>query len=410
MFAPISFLTLTAVWVNLNVMEPAPRFNFRDVLAAPARALSAKQILVMTLSLLGAFGVYNIFVYLAFAAQGQELGPVWDIYGLFPFARIGFSTLIAKGLFALGIGASVFTVMLGFFAVSAINIEAVRGNRFMSPKKAIKFAFNRFGQLFLSEASIAVFVAFIILLFVLLGLVTRIPYIGEWLYIILFAIPNFIIALFSVFIIFVFTLTILLLPAVAAAERHGETFTAILETFSTVILQPFRWAGYTAYSIVAAKVCSFVFAYFTYRAVQFMTWSASLGGGDKIKRLVKSGLANLPLNNDVTESVFSLWPNIGFGVDLSQWAGFPSRSIAAHAMAVMLFIVFASILGYFFAIIAAAQARGYVALRYIKDNYNIANEKPLFFKDEPVNDEVDESFDDALNSAAGTTPPEPDVE
>lgn len=390
-------------------MEPTPRFNFRDVLNAPAKALSAKQILVMTCFLLGAFVVYNLLVYLAFFVQGDDLGAIFDVYGFFPFSQIGFSNLISKALFALAIGASVFTMMLGFFAVSAINIEAVRGNRFMSPKQAIRFAFNRFGQLFLSELSIAVFVAFIVLLFVLLGLVSRIPFIGEWLYIVLFALPNFIIALMSVFIIFVFTLTILLLPAVAAAERHGETFTAILETFSTIILQPFRWAGYTAYSLVAAKVCTFMFAYFAFRAVQFMTWSASIGGGDKINRLVRAGLANLPLRNDVVDGIFQLWPGIGFGVDLSQWAGFPSRAVAAHAMAVMLFIVFASILGYFFAIIAAAQARGYVVLRYLKDSYSIAKEKPLFFKDEPVNDPVDEVLgNSARTEVPGEKPPSED--
>ena len=83
--------------VNLKPMEPAPRFNFRDVLSAPARALSAKQILVMTLFLLAAFCVYNLFVYLAYAIQGDSLKSVWDVYGCFPFARIGFNTPAAKG-------------------------------------------------------------------------------------------------------------------------------------------------------------------------------------------------------------------------------------------------------------------------------------------------------------------------
>ncbi|MBW1678298.1 MAG: hypothetical protein JRJ79_17315, partial [Deltaproteobacteria bacterium] len=40
------------------------------------------------------------------------------------------------------------------------------------------------------------------------------------------------------------------------------------------------------------------------------------------------------------------------------------------------------------AIVAAGQARGYVALRYIKDGYSIAAEDSLFFKDEPVNEPV----------------------
>ena len=71
----------------------------------------------------------------------------------------------------------------------------------------------------------------------------------------------------------------------SAADRAGETFTAILETFSTVIRQPVRWLSYTAYALVAGKVASFVYAYFCFRAVQFIGWSAGLGGGDRAEQL-----------------------------------------------------------------------------------------------------------------------------
>jgi hypothetical protein len=370
-------------------MEPSPQYNFRDVLWAPARALSAKQILVMTASLVGALAVYDLFTYLAWAVEGENVGRVFAIYGFFPFRLFTFAGVFPKLVFGAGIALAVFGLMLGFLAVAAINVEAVRGNRFFSARQAIRFALSRFKQLFLAEVSIVLFVLLIILLFVLLGLVTRLPVIGEWIYVLLFAIPNFVIALLSVFIVFVFTLTVLLLPAVAAAERKGETFTAILETFSTMILQPFRWAGYTVYSFVMAKVCGFIFAYFAYRAVQFLIWSASLGGGDRINQLAESGLAHLPSRATLVRETFNVFPGVHFGVDVSMLAGYPSREAVVYAMSVMLFLVFASILGYMLAIVAAAQARGYVALRFIKDGYSIAAEEPLFFTDEPVNDEVD---------------------
>ena len=50
-----------------------------------------------------------------------------------------------------------------------------------------------------------------------------------------------------------------------------------------------------------------------------------------------------------------------------------------------LFIVFVSIIGYMLAVVATAQARGYVAIRYMKDSYKIPDESPLFFQEEPVN-------------------------
>jgi len=343
----------------------------------------------MTLYLVVALAVYDLFVYLAFAVDGQPLGPAFRAYGFFPFVHIAFTSVIAWIVFFAGVALAAFALMLGFFAVSAINVEAVRGHRFLSAWQAIRFALGRFKQLFLSELGIALFVGFIVLLFFGLGIVSRLPYVGEWLYTILFVVPNFVIALFSVFIIFVFTLTILLLPAVAAAERHGETFTAILETFSTIIRQPFRWAGYTLYSLVAAKICGFIYAYFCYRAVQFLTWSASLGGGAKIERLVKAGMGHLPVRSDLVSEAFNIFPGVDFGVSLAPWMWVGSKAAVSYLMAFMLFLVFATILGYMLAIVAAAQARGYIALRYIKDKHNIAEEDSLFFKDEHVNPEVE---------------------
>jgi len=370
-------------------MEARPHFNFRDVLRAPAAALSAKQILVMSLALLAALVVYDIFTYAALFAAGEPMYQAFDAYGLAPLNNLLLDTMLAQVVYWAGVGLAVLVVMLGFFAVSAFNIEAIRGNRFMSPGQAIRFAIRRLPQIFFSELSIVLFVALIVLLFAALGLVSRIPIIGEWLYVLLFAIPNFIIALFAIFIIFVLSLTVLLLPAVAAAERRGETFTAILETFSTIILQPFRWFGYTVYSLVAAKVCGFIYAYFAYRAVQFLIWSASLGGGERLGRLGQSGVAHLPVRSDLMRETFSLFPGVPFGVDLRPLIGYPTDSTLSHIMAFMLFLIFLSILGYTLAIVAAGQARGYVALRFIKDNYSIAAEDSLFFKDEPVNEPVD---------------------
>jgi hypothetical protein len=386
----IKFLTLNQFQTHFEPMEAAPHFNFRDVIRAPAAAVSAKQILVMTLALIGAIVIYDIFSYLALSIAGERFSQAFAAYGFFPYDGLMPGSLGARVFWWLGVGLAVLTVMLGFFAVSALNIEAVRGNRFMSPRQAIGFALKRLPQIFLSELSIALFVGLIVLLFALLGLVSRIPVIGEWLYVALFALPNFIIGMFAIFIIFVLGLTVLLLPAVAAAERKGETFTAILETFSTIILQPFRWVGYTVYSILAAKVCGFIYAYFAYRAVQFLIWSAALGGGDHLESLTRSALTHLPVRADLVRETFNLFPGIPFGVDLTGWAGYPTDSAISHFMAFMLFLVFASIVGYMLAVVAAGQARGYVALRYIKDNYSIAAEDSLFFTDEPVNEEVPE--------------------
>jgi hypothetical protein len=370
-------------------MEPSPQFNFRDVLWAPARALQGKQILVMTLFLLLALAVYDIFTYLSYLADGEALGTVFNAYGLLPFEDLSFTSVIAWIVFAAGLVLSILAVMLGFLAVAAINIEAVRGNRFMSAGNAISFAFSRFGQLFLSELAIGLFVLLLVVLFAVLGLISRIPLVGHWIYTLVFVLPTFVVALFAVFVIFVFTLTVLLLPAVAAGERRGETFSTILETFSTIIRQPFRWAGYTLYALVAAKVCSFIYAYFCFRAVEFTVWASAIGGGSGLNRLVKGSLSHLPVRSGLVRETFNIFPGISFGVGITDFFVRGSESVLSHLMAFMLFLIFASILGYALAVIAAGQARGYVAIRYIKDHYSIADEDPMFFVDEHVNPPIE---------------------
>ena len=365
-------------------MEHPPTFSFPDVAWAPARALSAKQIALMTLSLLGGLVVYNVFSYLAFLIQGDSLSSVYSAYGLFSFEISAHSGIIPKLIFWSGVCLALYVVMLGLFAVAAINIESIRGNRFFSAREAYRFTLSRAGQLARAEIAILLFVLFIVLLFFLLGLVVRIPFIGEWFYAVFFVIPNFIVALFTVFIIFVVILSIILLPAVAAAERRGETFAVILETFSTIIRLPLRWGCYTAFTLVAAKLCSFVYAYFCYRAVQFMTAASSLGGGEKVPNLVKSGLANLPVRSDFVNHVTNVFPGIRWGFDIPSGSVWVADSAAAHVMAIMLLVVFASVIGYGLAILAAGQARAYVALKYIKDGYKVSEEESLFAAKTPV--------------------------
>ncbi|MGH8015002.1 MAG: hypothetical protein ACREBV_02300 [Candidatus Zixiibacteriota bacterium] len=367
------------------------KYDFRDVLAAPAAAFSAKRIFVMTLFLCGSLIVYDVFTCLALFADGENVRSAYSVYGFLPFDSFDFSETIGLIIYWAGIVFSLMVLMLGMFAVAAFEFESLRGFRFMGIKCAIGFALGRFKQMFLSHLSIVSFLLLILLLFVLYGLIGRIPVVGEWIFSIFFVIPGFILAIFTVFIVLVLIISVILLPAVSAADRNGETFDSILETFSTIIRQPVRWLFYTAYSGVAAKVCGFVYAYFCYRAIQFLTWSASLGGGEEITQLVKSGANNLPIRSEVVSYTFNIFSGIDWGVNIAAWArGSYSDEPVAYLMSFMLFLIFASIFGYMLAIISTAQARSFVIVRFLKDTYKIPDEKPMFFEEEHVNPKIDE--------------------
>ncbi|MEA1980806.1 MAG: hypothetical protein U9N54_07520 [candidate division Zixibacteria bacterium] len=359
-------------------MKDNLNYDIYDVLWAPLRALSPKKIFTMTFFLIISLLIYDIFSYIAFAIDGEKLSIIWKVYDFFPFFHIILKSPLAKIVFGVGLFVCTIIVMIGLFSVSAMEIEKIRGNPFLSIKQSIKFGFQRLNQMLLAELAIVMFLLFVVILFWLFGLLGRIPIVGEWLVALFFLFPGFIVAIFAVFIFVVFQMSVILLPAVTAAERKGETFNSILETFSTIIRQPFRWVGYTAYSLVAAKLAGFVYAYTCYRAVQFSVLSASMLGGEKIERLTRSGFSHLPIDSSFVKYMFNIFPGFDFSFSLAQWSRGGTEQAAGYLMSIMLFLIFASVIGYMFSVIATAQASGFVAIRKIKDNYKIGDEKPLF--------------------------------
>jgi hypothetical protein len=192
-----------------------------------------------------------------------------------------------------------------------------------------------------------------------------------------------------VFVFAVFQISFILLPATAAADRNGEVFGAILEVFSTVIRQPLRWLGYTAYGLIAAKVCGFVYAYFAFRAVQLSTWAAQIGGGEKLEKLVRGGLSHLPVKSEIVEQTLTVFPGVDWSFSLRAWARSGDSSAASYVMAAMLFVVFTSVIGYMLTVVASSQARAYIVIRYCKDGYKIGSEPPMFFEEEHINPPIE---------------------
>jgi hypothetical protein len=118
---------------------------------------------------------------------------------------------------------------------------------------------------------------------------------------------------------------------------------------------------------------------------------------------VKAGLSHLPTNADLVKTTFNIFPGIDWSFSISPWSHGSGFGAAGHAMALMLFLVFASIIGYLLAIVATAQAQGYVVIRYLKDDYDISGEKPLFYEEEWVNPpEEDEGSAQAPSDAASS--------
>jgi len=356
-------------------------YNYKDIISVPAKALRAKKILLSSIFILIALILFNCCAYLGLIIEGYSIPDIYNNHGLLPIDNFALSSYPAI-LFYYYIGPflALFSIMTGTMAVAVIDFEQLRGNPFLSYIQSIKFGLGRIRQLFLSELVIALFIALIVIMGIIVGLITRIPYIGELLYSVFFFFPNFIVALFTTLAIFIQLLSVLIMPAAVAADYKGETFRSIVETFLTITRQPVRWVGYTAYSIITAKVASFVFAYFAYRAVQLLQFMTGLGGGAKIDKIIASGISHLPLDSPVVQFIANLFPGINFGFEPLFPTQVTSESLAGYIMAISLFLIFLIIWGYVLSIVATGQAYAFAIIKKKRDNYKITDEDSLFFE------------------------------
>ncbi|MEK7774953.1 MAG: hypothetical protein AAB305_03605, partial [Candidatus Zixiibacteriota bacterium] len=255
-------------------MIRTPQYTFADILQAPAIALSAKRIALMAIAVVSSWAVYALFAYASFLIAGDNLDSLFRTWGVFPFAiPHGIASQMVLGL---GVAGAIICLMTGFTGVAGFCMEESRGNRFMTFSQGIDFALQRLKQIVLAETAIASFVAFILLLFVIAGVVGRIPFVGESVFALIVLFPGFVIALFLVFIIVVGGIATILLPVVTAADRRNESFMSILETFSTLIRQPLRWLGATAVTALFAKIATWLFLTASLSAIRLLVWGGSI--------------------------------------------------------------------------------------------------------------------------------------
>lgn len=218
------------------------RFNFIDVFRAPRLALSPKKIWTQFRALALGLVLYNVFVYLAFAASGADVYRIWSSYYLFPplALALGPFPLNAGGviLWALGALALFVVVFLGMAAVAKITIEQLRGNDFYSRREAGQYVRRHWRAVIFTPVAILVSLAALFGAGLLVGLVGKIPWFGD-VVASLSLVPLYLGGLLFAFLVLVFVLSFWLTPAIVATTGD-DTFETSFELFSTLSGQPWR--------------------------------------------------------------------------------------------------------------------------------------------------------------------------
>lgn len=353
-------------------------FDVRDVFRAPRLALSAKKILLQFMGLLVGYLAYLVFTYLAFLSSGSSFSQTWDYHGLFPLSDFPFTEWYSWVIFIIGCLIALICWLLASTMVGKVTYEQLKGDDFYSSKEAFRFLKKHFGPAFLSPLSMLAFIAFLIICGIIVGLLGKIPYVGEIGIGIFYLIPLFAVALCLAYVVFMFFVSLLLAPAIVATLKE-DTFETIVQIFSTVWNQAWRYFVYTGLVGVMSKVGIFIFGYFSFRAVQFVHLTSGVLMKDKLADITEEALSYITIPRHLLDYFSNVFAGINFGFHLPEigggiylnWSG----QIASFLIAISLIFIIFMVVSYGLAIISTGQTLTYIILRKKKDDENLLERK-----------------------------------
>jgi hypothetical protein len=353
-------------------------FDIRDVFRAPRLALSGKKILVQFVGLLIGYLGFLIFSYVAFLSAGSSFKETWQYHGLFPLSALPFTQWYSWVIFTIGGLFALICWLLASAMVGKITYEQLKGDDFYSSKEALKFLKKNFSPVILTPFSLLAFIAFLIICGIIVGLLGKIPYVGELGLGIFFLVPLFAAGLFLAYVIFIFVFSLLLTPAITATTKE-DTFETIVQTFSTIWNHAWRYFLYTGFLGVMAKVGIFIFGYFCFRATQFIYFTCHILMKDKLADIWDEALSYITIPSHLLDYFSNIFPGIKFRFHLPEigpgvylnWSG----EISAFFIGISLVVIIFMVISYGLATLSAGQTLTYIILKKKRDDENLLERK-----------------------------------
>lgn len=341
-------------------------YDFRDIFKAPRIALHGKNIILQLQNLTIAYIGYAILAYAAMWIDGINLSFAWEVHFIYPIGDLGVVSIWGRLVWLIAMHWFLIWLLRGNLAVSKSAFEEIRGNLFFSGPEARRYVRERKGIMIRAFTGVVAFMVFMVVLGLIAGLIGKIPFVGEISFGLFYVFPYFILSLFTVFVMFLFVTLTLTGPA-AVAINGEDTLTALFDSFSTVTSRPLRWSIYTGASLVIAKVCTFILAYFSYRAFQFTNITTGVFMGDKGKVVFETAIDMFPMSSPVIKLLTYLYPGSEFGFNLYLLGAYhqtdTALSIAAHLAMIGISFVILFLIAYFINTVVVAQVIAFIDIR-----------------------------------------------
>lgn len=355
------------------------RFDVRDIFKSTRLGLSLQRIWIQFLGLVAGYLGYLIFTYISFVTNGLGLSAGWKKYGLLPCLWSESPNWYSAIIFGIGVIWLLAVYLISATAVSRATYMISKGNHFYTWGDAFKFALRKAGAVLLSPIAILMMVVFFLIGGAIVGLLGKIPIVGEF-GITLFTFIWFLAALVVVFFIIVLVIALIQAPSIIATT-DDDAFEAVFQSFSLIWAQPWRFVLYEALSAAIAVIGLLVLAFLSKKAFIVMDRIFSYTMGADYINISAHGL--YLLNVALIHSI--AWINAILG----DYAGlvYFSREfipltlphsyqyVASYIFVFWMLVIGGVILSYGLASFNIGNTLTYIILRKKKDDENLLERK-----------------------------------
>tara|TARA_B100001123_G_scaffold402432_1_gene490018 strand:- start:3 stop:1214 length:1212 start_codon:yes stop_codon:yes gene_type:complete len=356
-------------------------FDVRDIFRAPRLALSGKKIIVFIQANLIGYFAYWIFNYLGAMVHGVSFSDTWSMYGLYPcLLTIESLPLLPCILFWAGIVFWFFAISLGSTAVSRVTYCQLKGDEFYSGSDAWNYVKRHWHPIIYSSISLLLILVFLFVVAGILGLIGKIPYVGEF----LFVLPYLLYFFGSVFTIYtgiVLLVSLIYTPSIVATYEE-DTMGTVWHNFSITWGQPWRMISYHFVLLPLLLIGGYLFSHFWMIGYSLINnvFGHDWLMGTKLMNIVgwasqavhPEALCSLIGNNCSVCNVCSTGClSCGSILSASAMNVTGTEQIAAFILAIFLFLIMVSAVSYTMSIFAVGETLMFIILKNRTDNDNI---------------------------------------
>ena len=353
------------------------RFDYRDVFAASRLGFSLQRMWIQLVGLIVGYGGYLVFTYLSYVLSGQGLAETWSKYGLIICPVMSAETLPLYSwlVFAVGVFFLLVAHLVTSTAVSRAAYMVMKGNNFYTWRESFAFSFRKILSIIATPVAIVALIGLFVLGSLVVGLMGKIPFVGE-IGVSLFSVIWFVAAMLIVFFAVILGVTLVLTPAILATTDE-DAFEAIFQTFSTVWSQPWRLVFYELINIALAVVAVGIFAIVVKQSLVLMNGLFSQFMGAKFINMANNGQYYVQswtlLADDYISAIYSRFSTYMFFQNEFQIIPKLAMTVQISAVIYALSLLFIGgwVVSYGLSSLSVGHTIAYVVIRNKKDKENL---------------------------------------